>query len=50
MFNKIAQYDAMMNDFKDIKEDEQLLIAIGGRTYVIRLANQFDLNDHDKDN
>jgi hypothetical protein len=49
MNNKIENWDRLSEDFNGIAGDEELLITLGGRMYIVRAASTEDIENHFKD-
>ena len=46
MYSKIDQWNALSADFAGLEKDEELLITLGDRQYVVKLAGVEDIERH----
>lgn len=47
-YSKIKQWDTLASDFARIGNDEELLITLGKRKYIVKVATDKDLKNHNQ--
>ncbi|AZV43691.1 hypothetical protein BAOM_3082 [Peribacillus asahii] len=48
MYSKINQWNKLANDFRDLKEDEELTILLGDRRYIVRVLTNEESNSENE--